>query len=280
MYRVLVADDEPIERLVVGKIIKKYFPEQLEIVQAVNGREAVELFEKERCQIALLDIEMPGVDGLEAAEQIRKKYPDCSIIFITAFDEFSYAKRAITVKARDYLLKPVAEEELVAVLEEAIRIEGELQMASQQENDFDGAERDVTEHHVKAWHRENVNTMNEEEHAENLRMHAVAENIRVYIDSHYMKDIALQDVAEAMGYSDVYFCRLFKQCFDKSYVTYLTDFRIEKAKEMLADVSINIKDISAKVGYRDSNYFAKVFRRVVGMSPSDYRLQALQREGN
>ena len=46
MYRVLIADDEPIERMVVSKIIKKYFPEQLEIIQAVNGREAVELFEK------------------------------------------------------------------------------------------------------------------------------------------------------------------------------------------------------------------------------------------
>ena len=122
MYRVLVADDEPIERMIVGRTIKKYFSGQLEVVEAVNGREAAKFFTEKDCKIALLDIEMPGVNGLEAAEQIREKDRDCSIIFLTAFDEFSYAKRAISVHALDYLLKPGTEEELVAVLEEAIRL--------------------------------------------------------------------------------------------------------------------------------------------------------------
>ena len=121
-------------------------------------------------------------------------------------------------------------------------------------------------------------TQERDESAEKLRIHAVAENIRIYIENHYMEDIALQDVAEAMNYSDAYFCKLFKQCFGKSFVTYLTDFRVDRAKEMLADVVINIKDISEKIGYRDSNYFAKVFKRVVGVTPSDYRLQVLQKD--
>ena len=92
----LVADDEPIERMIVGRTIKKYFSGQLEVVEAVNGREAVKFFTEKDCKIALLDIEMPGVNGLEAAEQIREEDRDCSIIFLTAFDEFSYAKRAIS----------------------------------------------------------------------------------------------------------------------------------------------------------------------------------------
>lgn len=282
MYRVLIADDEPIERMVVCKIIKKYFPEQLEIVQAVNGREAVELFEKERCHIALLDIEMPGVNGLEAAEQIRSKFSDCSIVFLTAFDEFSYAKKAIAVKALDYLLKPGSETELVAVLEEAIRLENELQMASGQDLLADEADMNSDREYVEAvTGKEDANHNaqdDKEEHVEKLRIHAVAESIRVYIETHYMEDIALQDVAAAMNYSDAYFCKLFKQCFDKSFVTYLTDYRVKRAKEMLADVVINIKDISTDVGYRDSNYFAKVFKRVVGVTPSDYRIQVLQKE--
>ena len=83
MYRVLVADDEPIERMIVGRTIKKYFSGQLEVVEAVNGREAAKFFTEKDCKIALLDIEMPGVNGLEAAEQIREKDRDCSIIFLT-----------------------------------------------------------------------------------------------------------------------------------------------------------------------------------------------------
>lgn len=262
MYRVLVADDEPIERMIVEKIIKKYFVDQLEIVLGVNGREAVELFQKKQCHMALLDIEMPGINGLEAAEIIRQENKACSIIFLTAFDEFSYAKRAISVKALDYLLKPVAEEELVTVLEEAIRLAQELESrgGTNRKESPETAEQNGSQ----------------EGTAENLRMNAVAENIRKYIDNHYMEDIALQDVAAAMNYSDAYFCKLFKQCFDKSFVSYLTWFRMEKAKELLGDVLVNVKNVSVDVGYRDSNYFTKVFKRLVGVTPSEYRLQVLQ----
>lgn len=267
MYRVLVADDEPIERMVVCKIINKFFPEQLQAVQAVNGREAVELFEKEQCHIALLDIEMPGVNGLQAAECIRDKYRNASIIFLTAFDEFTYAKKAISVKALDYLLKPCAEEELIAALEEAIRLTDDAQKNLQT-----GTSLTLSE---KAFQGDEIN---QEITAEMLRIHTVAENIRLYIEKHYREDVSLQDVAAEMNYSDAYFCKLFKQCFDKSFVSYLTDFRVNKAKEMLADILVNIKDVSSKVGYHDSNYFAKVFKRIVGVTPSEYRIQVLQKE--
>lgn len=264
MYRVIVADDEPIERKVVKKKIEKHFEGQLEVILAANGREAVELFEEKQADIALLDIEMPGINGLEASEIIRRKNKNCSIIFLTAFDEFSYAKRAIAVKALDYLLKPVAEEELVAALEEAIRIAQEN--VSQPEEELEqtdmGREETVLEKQDTA--------------VENLRINAVAEHIRVYVEMHYMDDISLQDVAAAMKYSDAYFCKLFKQCFDQSFISYLTWFRVEKAKEMLGDALINVKDVSANVGYQDSGYFAKVFKRLVGMTPSEYRLQVLQ----
>ena len=81
MKRVLIADDEPIERMIVSRTIEKYFSEELTVVSAANGREAVEQFFAGDCQIALLDIEMPGMNGLEAAEQIRKRDKNCSIIF-------------------------------------------------------------------------------------------------------------------------------------------------------------------------------------------------------
>lgn len=269
MYRVIVADDEPIERMIVEKITKKYFADQLEVVLAVNGREAVELFQEKQCRIALLDIEMPGINGLEAAESIRQKNRDCSIVFLTAFDEFSYAKKAIAVKALDYLLKPVDEEELIAVLEEAIRLEQEKEAAKTES----GMLGEIKDSFIQGMEPE---VLGQEYMAENLRMNAVAESIRVYIEKHYMEDIALQDVAAAMNYSDSYFCKLFKQCFDKSFVSYLTWFRIERAKELLSDILVNVKDVSINVGYRDSNYFTKVFKRMVGVTPSEYRLQVLQ----
>lgn len=260
MYRMLVADDEPIERMVVAKKIQKFFPNQFEVVEAVNGREAMELYDKSPFQIVILDIEMPGINGLEAARNIREKDKSCEIIFLTAFDEFSYAKKAITVRALDYFLKPVSDDELIAGVEEAIR--------RLEEQNFSREEEMVVE-------REFIENI---DNVDNIRLKTVADYIRTYIDEHYQEDFSVQDIADTLHYSEAYFCKIFKQCFDKSFITYLSEFRIEKAKELLTDVSVNVKDISQKVGYRDSNYFTKVFKRNTGETPSEYRIRYLKHE--
>ena len=83
--------------------------------------------------------------------------------------------------------------------------------------------------------------------------------------------ISMQDAAKAMNYSEAYFCKLFKQCFSCNFTAYLAEYRMEEAKKLLARPTVNIKDIGKAVGYGDSNYFTKVFRRYTGMSPSEYR---------
>lgn len=265
MYRVLIADDEPIERTVLNKSINKYFPGQLEVFQAENGREAVELYEKYKCQIVILDIEMPGINGLEAAETIRKMDPFCSIVFLTAFDEFSYAKRAISVKALDYLLKPGEDEELIAVLEEGIRT------AEEQKHFKEG---ELIPFETKA----DKDSAGMELATGDIRLSAVKDAIMALIANHYTEDLSLQSAAKAMNYSDTYFCKVFKHCFGKSFTAYLTEFRIGMAKQMLEDITINVKEISDKVGYRDSNYFTKVFKRIVGVTPSEYRIGILRKQ--
>lgn len=250
-YRILIADDEPIERAVIGKAVRNYFGDEVEVFEAVNGREAIEIFRRENCQIAVLDISMPGIDGLEAAEEIRKESESCSIIFLTAYDEFDYAKRAIKVRALDYLLKPSTREELIMVLEEAIHL----------------ADQDAAEREVPDISQENK----EDDKPEPMKNQLFTEYIRGYIETHYMDDISLQDVAAQLHYSDAYFCRFFKQNFDKNFIMYLSELRVEKAKELLEDMTINVKDISAKVGFRDSSYFTKVFKRITGVTPSEYR---------
>lgn len=256
--KVLIADDEPIERLVMMKKVQQYFSGRLEAVQAENGEEAVEKFFAENCHIAVLDINMPGMDGLAAAEKIRQADSECSIIFLTAYDEFTYAKKAFSVRALDYLLKPGFDEELVTVLDEAISL----------------AERSVRR-------RGNVNRgpadPEEEKTYDNARMRAVAETIKNYIQERYASDISLQDAAGALGYSDAYFSKIFKQCFDQNFTVYLTQYRVDRARELLKDITSNIKDIGTRVGFHDSNYFARVFKRTTGMTPSEYRNRVLEK---
>lgn len=258
MYRILVADDEPIERQVINKKIAGFFPGQVEIYMAENGLEAVKTFEDNSCQIAILDIEMPGMNGLEAAEEIRKKDKNCSIIFLTAFDEFSYAKKAIGVRALDYLLKPGADEDLINVLEEAFDICDKETTIPASVNSFN--DKDIE--HYKVYGSGNMSNK-------------LISDITTFIDEHYSEDIALQDIASVLGYSDVYFCKLFKQNFGKNFITYLNEYRMAKAKELLSNPLINIKDVGQKAGYRDANYFTRVFKRMVGMTPSEYRIGVL-----
>lgn len=259
MYRILVADDEPIERQVMYKKINSFFPDQVEVYTAENGIEAVNMHQEKNCQITILDIAMPGMDGLEAAEIIRGRDKDCSIVFLTAFDEFSYAKKAIEVRALDYLLKPGADEEIVNVLEEAFRI------CDKAENERLG---DASARKSQEW-------MAQEPYEDKEQGTLIGE-ITAYIGKHYIDDIALQDIAGFLGYSDVYFCKLFKQNFGKNFITYLNEYRMNKAKELLSNPMINIKDVGQKVGYRDANYFTRLFKRIVGVTPSEYRIKVFE----
>ena len=272
MYRVLLADDEQIERMALARRLMRRFGDILQISEATNGKEAVQLYEKEHSQIIIMDISMPELNGVEAAEQIRSMDEDCVIVFLTAYDEFSYAKRAIVIRALDYLLKPCDEEELTAVMEEAMRLTDKA-VHNKENPTGNGAE--MTEAEKEAEKRREQWPWNPDAEApkdpETERMNQVAEKIRTYIRENYMNEISMQDAARQFNYSDAYFCKLFKQCFDQNFTSYLTNFRINEAKRLLKDRNISVKDAGMKVGYYDSNYFAKVFKRVTGMIPSEYR---------
>ena len=118
--------------------------------------------------------------------------------------------------------------------------------------------------------------MEETEELENSRLFGVREVITRYIHENYMYDISMQELARTMNYSEAYFCKLFKQCFGQNFISYLTDYRVEEAKRRLEEPTANIKEIGKAVGYGDSNYFTKVFRRITGVSPTEYRVQCFR----
>ena len=101
---------------------------------------------------------------------------------------------------------------------------------------------------------------------------ALAALMEDYVRDHYRQEISMQDAARALNYSEPYFCRIFKERFGQSFTSYLTEYRIRRARELLCQPTVNIKEVGSYVGYPDPNYFAKVFRRLTGQSPSEYRL--------
>ena len=279
-YRILLADDEQIERMALAKRLVKHFGDSLAISEAVNGAEALKVFKREQSQIVLMDISMPEMNGAEAAEQIRGMDEDCIIIFLTAYDDFAYAKRAIVIRALDYLLKPCDEDELVSVIEEAMRLTDRRELKKARDFGMDGGKaldgdipgvRGVSMAKIPSGGAQDMAGGHGLEDAGTARMALAAETMREYIRNNYMKEISMQDAARVMNYSDAYFCKLFKQCFDQNFTSYLTNFRVNEAKKLLKDLNISVKDVGMRVGYYDSNYFAKVFKRGTGVIPSEYR---------
>ncbi len=92
-----------------------------------------------------------------------------------------------------------------------------------------------------------------------------------YIENNYKKDISLKTVAKEVGLSLYYFSHLFKEEIGVSFVSYLNEFRIKKAKELLGNSKLNIAEISFEVGYNDPNYFTRVFKEYENLTPSEFR---------
>ena len=122
MIRLLIADDERLEREALVDMVSRRFVEH-EIVTEVaeNGRKAADTAILWGADLILMDIEMPGMNGLDAARAVLAQRPSCRVIFVTAYSLFQYAHEAVHLGACDYLLKPVDPDELEASIRRAIR---------------------------------------------------------------------------------------------------------------------------------------------------------------
>ena len=243
--KLLVAEDELIERKVLCKTLQKYLGDLISLYEAKNGREALEIFAREAPQVAVLDIEMPGLTGLEVARKIRETDKNCAILFLTGFDKFDYARQAISVRAMDYLLKPYNEQELIFAVEDAIR-QVSVPLPAHPAQPPAPAE-----------------PLRREED-EDMRTAIIRAEISRFIDAHYREDISMQDAAAEMGTKE-------------GFHGYVNEYRVNKARQLILDPRLSLKDIGAAVGYSDANYFTRVFKRLTGQTPSEYRVAAAEK---
>lgn len=250
MIKILVADDEQFEREMLENIVRTQFPHQVQTRLAENGRRAVDLATLWGADILLMDIEMPGIDGIEAARQILAQRPDCKLIFITAYSLFNYAHEALKLGASDYILKPVNPEDVAAAVRRAI---------------------DQTESHRQLEAMAPEASLLREDGPQDKNT-ALMRKVRAYLQHNYMLcDISLDSVSAILNINSSYFSTQFKRAFGVNFVDYLTDLRIRAAKELLQDPMRPAAEVAGMVGYESPNYFARAFKKRTGMTPTEYR---------
>ena len=245
MMKLLIVDDEHIEREFLQEIVQKRFGHEADVRVASNGRQAVELAALWEAELILMDIEMPGMNGLEAARMILAQQPNRKIIFITAYSLFSYAHEAVKLGASDYILKPVNPEEV----EKAIRL-AFAQIESQKQ----------------------LKNLTFEERETTGSGDALMDKVKDYLQYNYMQyDISLDTISEIANMAPAYFSSRFKKCFGVNFVEYVAELRMNAAQELLQDPLRSAAEIAAMVGYDSSSYFARAFKKHTGMTPTEYR---------
>lgn len=92
-----------------------------------------------------------------------------------------------------------------------------------------------------------------------------------YIESHYTSCIRLKDVAQELNLSEGHFCRLFKSMMRKTFISYLHEYRVERAAHLLQESNQTVADIATEVGFEDLSYFIRVFKEIKGCTPARFR---------
>ena len=102
-------------------------------------------------------------------------------------------------------------------------------------------------------------------------VHPIIKKVCDYIDENLAKDISLEETADFAGVSIFYLSKLFKEEKGETFINFVSDKRLEKARQLLESTDLSIKEITAEVGYNDQNYFSRIFKNKYGLSPKEYR---------
>ena len=136
MYRLIIADDEMIECMVLEHMIRNHLKDQIELLDSVlDGVSLLKAVEREKPDIAIVDINMPGLNGLDAIEILKIKHINIKIIIHTAYSEFAYAQKALQLGAVDYILKPSMKEEILETIEKTVKtLDGEVSLRKEHDS--------------------------------------------------------------------------------------------------------------------------------------------------
>jgi len=133
MFKILVADDEKFIRKGILSILERNLDEPVKCIEAKNGIEALEKTAEETPDLIITDINMPGCDGLEFVKELQEKHVNTTVIILSGYENFEYAKRAITLGIKEYVMKPIKKSEFIELIKRYMTDIQQRQLKTQEE---------------------------------------------------------------------------------------------------------------------------------------------------
>ena len=236
MYSVYLVDDDT---LILEELINMvpWLDNGFEVVGSqTNPETALEEIQFIKPDVVFCDLKMPEMDGNELIKALKEANVDSEFVMISAYDSFENVRAFFQQSGFDYILKPVNNEDIQMVLEGLV---GRLSKKRPEKND------------------------------EPLTENPGFNNLVKYVNEHYAEKITLDILSKKFGFSRNYICGLFSKHFNTSLTCYLTDIRMKKAKELLEDKQVLIKEVAVNCGYPEYYHFFRVFKTYYGVSPKE-----------
>ncbi len=239
---IVIIDDEPKIRNGLKHLLERQ--EGWTVAGAFeNAVDALGYLSHHCADVIITDIKMPELNGLEMLARLRERDMDADVIIVSGYSDFRFAQQAIELGVLRYMVKPTNPRELLQILKSV-----------------EEKKRGTVKKPAPAVH--------------NLLVKKAVD----YIESHYSEKLSLKEIAEKLYVTPNYLSDLFKRHTGKNISVYITDVRLEKAKEYLTIPECNVASISERVGIGNSRYFSNIFKKKYGMTPSEYRNRSVEFE--
>jgi two-component system response regulator YesN len=254
MLKILIAEDEDIIRKGLVFTIDWLSMDCVVVAEAVDGEDGLQKIIEFKPDVVITDIKMPKLDGIEMVRRGLEHVKFKSII-LTSYTEFEYAKKAIELKAYEYLVKPIDENKMIEVIQ---GLHDQLDM--NREAEF------VLENLKNPSAKKDLNYYMQ---LDNTESGYVAKTIEMMKDK-YMEKIGIESISEELGVSASYLSRKFKEVTDHSFLDLLNAYRVQQAIKLLNTGRYRVYEISDLTGFSDYKHFCTVFKRYTSMSPTGF----------
>lgn len=245
MLKLFIAEDEEIIRRGLVCTIDWLRLGAKVVGEAADGVAALTAIHEAAPDVVLTDIRMPRMDGLELARQLRREHSAVKIVFLTSYADFEYAQEAVRLQAADYLLKPVDEEELAAVLQRIAT---------------DTAAIPATPAVPELFH---------EYHTGNPYVHHVLAAIK----NGYQGRLSIETLAAEQGVSMSYLSRKIKEETGKTFGTLLAQYRLQQSINLLAAGTWRVYEVAEQTGFGDYKNYCAVFKKYLHTTPKAFMQQ-------